>query len=171
MKINNKSFGFTIVELLIVIVIIGILAAITIVSYTGITARANTVASQSSANAAIAKASIYFAEKGVWPSTYALLTTSASSSDTWDLNGVSFVATANLQALASAPANNSTVLYEVCGVNAAAASTSYATVTNITGIKVDYWKYDGTPSSQSLTAGTTSGTVNTYNVTCWSSAT
>lgn len=34
--------GFTIVELLIVIVVIGILAAITIVAYSGITARANT---------------------------------------------------------------------------------------------------------------------------------
>ena len=36
--------GFTIVELLIVIVIIGILAAITIVAYNGITARAQTTA-------------------------------------------------------------------------------------------------------------------------------
>lgn len=38
---NNKSRGFTIVELLVVIVVIGILAAITIVSYTGISKRAN----------------------------------------------------------------------------------------------------------------------------------
>lgn len=42
---NNRTAyrqnAFTIVELLIVIVIIGILAAITIVSYTGITQRAN----------------------------------------------------------------------------------------------------------------------------------
>jgi len=36
----NFKFGFTIVELLVVIVVIGILAAITIVSYTGITNRA-----------------------------------------------------------------------------------------------------------------------------------
>ena len=36
-----KVSGFTIVELLIVIVVIGILAAITIVSYSGITNRAN----------------------------------------------------------------------------------------------------------------------------------
>ncbi len=36
----NKARGFTIVELLIVIVIIAILAAITLVSYNGITARA-----------------------------------------------------------------------------------------------------------------------------------
>jgi len=49
MKSKQKSHGFTIVELLVVIVVIGILAAITIVSYAGITARAN--ASKAVANA------------------------------------------------------------------------------------------------------------------------
>ena len=42
-KAKNNS-GFTIVELLIVIVVIGILAAITIVSYNGIQKRARTIA-------------------------------------------------------------------------------------------------------------------------------
>jgi len=42
----KKQSGFTIVELLIVIVVIGILAAITIVAYAGITARANTTRAQ-----------------------------------------------------------------------------------------------------------------------------
>jgi prepilin-type N-terminal cleavage/methylation domain-containing protein len=40
---KNGQNGFTIVELLIVIVVIGILAAITIVSYSGIQAKANDV--------------------------------------------------------------------------------------------------------------------------------
>lgn len=48
-KNRQKNRGFTIVELLVVIVVIAILAAITIVSYTGITARAN--ASKALANA------------------------------------------------------------------------------------------------------------------------
>lgn len=44
MQWAEKQKGFTIVELLIVVVVIAILASITIVSYAGITARANNVA-------------------------------------------------------------------------------------------------------------------------------
>ena len=44
---QTKQAGFTIVELLIVIVVIGILAAITIVSYNGIQGKANDAAVQS----------------------------------------------------------------------------------------------------------------------------
>ena len=44
MGITRKQTGFTIVELLIVIVVIGILAAITIVAYNGVQQRANNTA-------------------------------------------------------------------------------------------------------------------------------
>ncbi|MDK2899387.1 MAG: hypothetical protein PWQ10_574, partial [Patescibacteria group bacterium] len=47
-----SSQAFTIVELLVVIVVIGILAAITIVSYTGITGKANEAAIQSELSSA-----------------------------------------------------------------------------------------------------------------------
>ncbi|HRN96873.1 MAG TPA: type II secretion system protein [Candidatus Saccharibacteria bacterium] len=40
MSVLTNKYGFTIVELLIVIVVIGILASITVVAYTGITAQA-----------------------------------------------------------------------------------------------------------------------------------
>jgi len=58
----RKQTGFTIVELLIVVVVIAILAAITIVSYTGIQNRAADAAVQSDLNALIKKAGIYQAD-------------------------------------------------------------------------------------------------------------
>jgi len=44
---TDHSDAFTIIELLVVIVVIGILAVITIVSYTGISQKANNAAMQS----------------------------------------------------------------------------------------------------------------------------
>ncbi len=67
MKNVKGQSGFTIVELLIVIVVIGILAAITIVAYSGITARANTVKAQSNAESAQKVAETYNADLGLYP--------------------------------------------------------------------------------------------------------
>lgn len=93
MQRNIKSRGFTIVELLIVIVIIGILATIVIVAYNGVTAKANTAAAQSAAQAAISKIEIYNAVQGQYPDTFAKFTTSATSADTFQLTGVTFTTT------------------------------------------------------------------------------
>ena len=77
-KLNiKKEHGFTIVELLVVIVVIGILAAITIVSYTGITSRAKAARAQSNANSVQSVAEIYFsdtAQTGYYPTNAAALT-------------------------------------------------------------------------------------------------
>jgi prepilin-type N-terminal cleavage/methylation domain-containing protein len=78
MILNNKSTinqvsGFTIVELLIVIIIIGILATITIVAYQGVTARANTAKAQTNAVTVQKKAEAYNADiaggNGYYPPT------------------------------------------------------------------------------------------------------
>ncbi len=76
MKLNNIKFnrnnrGFTIVELLVVIVVIGILAAITIVSYTGITNKANTTKSISNASTTQQVIEVYAAENNGYPVTFA----------------------------------------------------------------------------------------------------
>lgn len=67
MLTHKKQTGFTIVELLIVIVVIGILAAITIVAYNGMQTRARYSVMQqdiSSINKAI---QLYYADNGYYP--------------------------------------------------------------------------------------------------------
>lgn len=65
----RKSYsGFTIVELLVVIVVIGILAAITIISYTGISQKANNVSLQTDLNNASKQLKMYYSEYGSYPS-------------------------------------------------------------------------------------------------------
>ena len=59
MQWAEKQKGFTIVELLIVVVVIAILAAITIVSYNGITARAHNSAVQSDVQSIAKKIQTY----------------------------------------------------------------------------------------------------------------
>jgi len=59
--------GFTLVELLIVIVVIAILAAITIVAYSGITARANSSKAQANAESAQKVAEAMNADNGYYP--------------------------------------------------------------------------------------------------------
>lgn len=68
-NIKTKNRGFTIVELLIVIVIIAILAAITIVAYVGIQNRAKTSAAQALANNISKKAEAYNTINSHYPAT------------------------------------------------------------------------------------------------------
>jgi prepilin-type N-terminal cleavage/methylation domain-containing protein len=64
---KNKHKGFTIVELLIVIVVIGILAAISIVAYNGVQNRANDVTIQSDLSNISKKIRLYEADMGYYP--------------------------------------------------------------------------------------------------------
>lgn len=67
LKLINKQQGFTIVEFLIVIVIIGVLAMISIVAYNGISNMANDAAVKSDLANFAKRADIYKAEKGGYP--------------------------------------------------------------------------------------------------------
>lgn len=63
----KKQTGFTIVELLIVIVVIAILAAITIVAYNGIQTRAKNTQRQSDVAVIVKALEMYYADKGQYP--------------------------------------------------------------------------------------------------------
>jgi len=164
---DKKNRGFTIVELLVVIVVIGILAAITIVSYTGITAKANASATKQMASNVISKAAIYQTEGSTfnWPITGALAMSTTNSSAA--ITGVTVSASA-----AIAAASMTQISYQVCGTtNSTTVTTAPADLAAltgasgvITGIKVGYWDYSlSTPAPAYLSAGQTTGTGYTVN--------
>ena len=67
MNVGAKQTGFTIVELLIVIVVIAILATIGILAYSGIRDRANDSAVKSDLNMIARKLRLYAVNDGVYP--------------------------------------------------------------------------------------------------------
>lgn len=73
----KKQQGFTIVELLIVIVVIGILAALVITTFTGIQQRARNTERETDIKAVHGQLEAYFAQYGVYP------TLAHLNDDTW----------------------------------------------------------------------------------------
>jgi prepilin-type N-terminal cleavage/methylation domain-containing protein len=68
-KTSRAIVGFTIVELLVAIVIIGILATVTIISYNGITQKAITAAMQSDLSNAVKQLKLFQVQNGAYPET------------------------------------------------------------------------------------------------------
>lgn len=129
---TNKHGGFTIVELLVVIVVIGILAAITVVSYTGITAKAKTAANQQNASSIASAAATAYAESPT--STYPAATIVA-------LNAYSAKVPANiaLQGTVVTSGTKDNIGYVIMGTNA--------------GVCVSYWDHSGAGSVKYLGVG------------------
>ena len=67
MRVQLKQRGFTIVELLIVIVVIGILAALVITTFTGIQKKARDTERQTDVKALHGQLEAYYAQYGAYP--------------------------------------------------------------------------------------------------------
>ena len=87
---NRKAHGFTIVELLIVIVVIAILAAISIAAYTNIQQRAKNTAIINAASQSLKMIEAYIAANGTYPSKYSACITVDSGCQV-DLNSDSII--------------------------------------------------------------------------------
>ena len=155
-RIQSKlqgSRGFTIVELLIVIVVIGILAAITIVAYNGVTARANTAASETAAGNFAKKAEVYQADSG--NNRYPVVSTEvtgAASTATYALTGVSV--TYGVTALTSSSANNAIRVLKCAATSQT--NQSDITASNISGLRIFSFDYAANTESSIDVGDTTS---------------
>jgi prepilin-type N-terminal cleavage/methylation domain-containing protein len=154
--IVNEQRGFTIVELLIVIIVIGILAAITIVSYGGVSQRANNSKASANSDSVQKIAENFYSENGYYPQTYA----SFSSA----LTATKLPATITFSPTLSAANGTTTVRYEYCGAIASPPATGAL------GARIRHWDYvNSQVSTTDITylgsgvsaAGTAS--CNTYN--------
>jgi prepilin-type N-terminal cleavage/methylation domain-containing protein len=123
-KTMKKERGFTIVELLIVIVVIAILAAITIVAYNGVTNRANLSKAQTNAVSVQKVAEAYNADTGRYPGLTTDFTTGSTSTKL--PTAITVVSQATALTATSGP---TTVTWAYVGSSA----------TTATGGRITYW--------------------------------
>ena len=157
-KIQSER-GFTIVELLIVVVVIAILAAITIVSYNGITRSANDSAAKQQASTVAKKIESYQAKEGRYPLN---ATEMVNSSESYNLSIDNYTTTATSPALFSVAApstDNRTkqVVIRKCAAATPTPNTQAGVVAgNISGIQVYYWDFNtGALTTTPTNLGTT----------------
>jgi Tfp pilus assembly protein PilE len=138
---------------LIVVVVIAILAAITIVSYNGITARANSSAAAAAAATVQKKAELFTADgtTNKYPLLFTDLT-GADASKTYYLTGVSQTAT---YALPTSSNGTNTVRFLKCA-GATAANQAAITSANISGLRITYYDFANSTTKDVNAGDTTS---------------
>lgn len=140
-KAMTNEKGFTIVELLIVVIVIAILATITIVSFNNITGRANQSAADSAVATYVKKAELFAADgtTGRYPLNAAALSAPADSSKSFFLNSGVLNTTVATGSPWGLTAEN--------GKNSVAVAPCPAGVTDanlVTGARIYGWNFTGT---------------------------
>jgi prepilin-type N-terminal cleavage/methylation domain-containing protein len=144
-SMKSRNQGFTIVELLIVIVVIAILAAITIVAFNGVQRRAYNTARVSNASNAVKLISAYITAYGKYPSNTSYIDSCVgngfadNNTHCWDLTDgspTSRDATLNdteLAKLSSLP-NNTTPPVQISAWKALGPVYSYSSTRTVNGV-------------------------------------
>ena len=147
MNLKTKQKGFTLVELLIVIVVIAILAAISIVAYNGIQNRAKTTSAAATAATVVKKAEAANAIASTYPAAAADF--SAQSDSSFAGSGIELIALASL----TSSAKPNQVTYERCNAVASGAVPNIARIQSwdyTAGAKAAY-EYLGNTNAGSCT--------------------
>lgn len=107
---TRKTNAFTIVELLIVIVVIAVLAAISVVAYRGIQQRANNTAIINAASQTVRAIQAYIASEGAYPATsYFCVTTESGCANSGGVIPANATFNTNMQKTGSAPTSTATL--------------------------------------------------------------
>jgi len=176
---KNKQIGFTIVELLIVIVVIGILAAITIVAYNGVQQRARTSAVSSALSQAAKKLAVYQVDNAAYPTTGNLAAAGVSDSqDTtyqYTGSGATFCLTATNGNISYKVTESSTPTAGGCpghGQGGIAAITNMSTNPSFEANLSSWGSWGGSGGAATLTRSTTGGqNGSAFGRLTWSTAT
>ncbi len=170
MTLNNikqmkNQKGFTIVELLIVIVIIGILAALVIVAYNGIQNRAKTTSQNAAASTLVKKIEAFNSVTGGYPTTSPLSTALNGQTES-SLTGSGITIDATVFSASNLPADDELNVTRCGHSGTATAPANLAGITATTGWRVGSWDYS-TSAVKFSDAGQVSGNVGTFPVACF----
>lgn len=151
--------GFTIIELLIVIVVIGILAAIVVVTYQGVQNKANKTAAEQNAREVANKATAFNASASRFPKTLDELKKATSdigksTEKAYPEAKLSEKVSALVKTTGPTASDKTAVQYQVC-------KKGTGTDVDYVGAKVVFWNYEQNRVAQGdeiVKAGETSGT-------------
>ena len=159
-KLKNQK-GFTIVELLIVIVVIGILAAITIVAFNGVQNRGKASSAQSAANAVVKKLEAWNSVQGSYPTYCQFVTNTTNATGGPPTAGVGLGTTAPCVAGATAgpveaklDSPNDVTLVASTVTSANGTSVVNLSSMSATGAYVNYWNYTASSAALTTSGGT-----------------